>query len=151
MAEDTVFWDSPEDNEEVAPGVSSAEIRRWEESHGVRLPRRLAAALSAQDGGRVRGQPELRINGLEGIERLDGDEWEHLYEEGDEGEFPANQRDRLFAFGDQYGCELVLDYRGRDEPGILVVEHGMGGRLAGIGVASFDALIEPPGGEADRA
>lgn len=147
------FWEpiDPEDPDQwwtPPPPATPAEIRAWEAEHSVRLPARYAEALAIQNGGRVRGTMSFDLSPLSEIESLVGERFEGMYREWDEEGAEVPGRDRMFSIGSESGCDIILDYRGKAEPGILILEHDMGRRLSAIGVASFDDLLRGRGDEA---
>ena len=153
MASTPSIWepydpDDPENSPPPAPPVTPEEIRAWEAKCSVRLPSRYADALTLQDGGRVLGTMSLDLSPLSGIESLDGERFEGMYREEDEEGTEMTGRDRMFSIGSECGCEIILDYRGRAEPVILILEHDMGRRLSDTGGASFDDMLKDRGDEA---
>jgi hypothetical protein len=141
MAGPGIFWEPPEPGESPPSPATWEEIRRWEAEHSVQLPRLLAEALAVADGGRVRETSSLDINSLAEFETLGCGDWDHIYQE-EEGSGPeVVDRDRLFLIGDCFGCGIVLDYRGKQEPAILMLEYEVGGRLRDSGLGTFEELV----------
>jgi hypothetical protein len=141
MSEGEQFWRSPEPGETAPPPVAREEIRRWEEQRGVRLPARLAEALASQDGGPVDGTVSLYLEPLEQIESLGDDTYDFIYQEEGASASEVSDRHKLFLVGHDCGCGIVLDYRGKQEPSILILEAGEGGRLTDLGARTFDDLV----------
>lgn len=142
MAVPPDFWHTPTDEERIYVDVPSpatdAEIRRWEEAHGVRLPPTLAEALTIQDGGTVRGT-DLSFEPLDVIASLDGEEWDHV-EEG--RGLPPGDRHKQFLVGDYGGLGVVLDYTDGPEPKVLTLWHDLSGELRDGGYGTFDLFLQ---------
>lgn len=135
------FWEPPEPGESTAPPATWDAIRRWERDHGVRLPGMLAAALAVRDGGPVRGTVALEFASLSQFEPLEDTKWNHIYREEGPTEYEVTGRDHLFLVGHNCGCGVILDYRGKQEPGILILEFDVGGRLTDIGTVTFAEYV----------
>ena len=150
MADARRFWEpiDPDDPEQLwrpPPPATPEEIRAWEQEHSVRLPARLAAALTVQNGGRVRGTISLDLNPLCWIKSLLDEGCEHYHEEY---EVEVVGRGRMFTIGNEHGCEIVLDYREKDDPSILRVDHNCEGEVRDDGIGSFDDFLKGRGDEA---
>jgi hypothetical protein len=75
------------------------------------------------------------------LESLDDERWDHIYREEGPREYEVTGRDRLWLVGQDCGCGVVLDYRGKQEPGVLILEFNVGGRLCDIGAGTFDEYV----------
>jgi len=147
------FWQpiDPDDYDQSwtpRPPATLDEVRAWEAEHSVRLPPRLSTALMVQNGGWVRGTDSLYLSSLSGIKSLVGEECDHYFHEEGNKETEVTGRDKLFVFGIEHDCNLVLDYRRNQDPEILWIDHNVGGRVSPTGMSSFDNLIKGRGEEA---
>ena len=141
MGDTGEFREPPEPGEAIAPPATWDAIRRWERGHGVRLPDMLAEALAVRDGGPVRGTVSLEFARLSQFESLEETKWDHIYREEGPTEYEVPGRDYLFLVGHDCGCGVVLDYRGKQDPGILIIEFDVGGRLTEIGATTFTEYV----------
>jgi hypothetical protein len=145
------FWEpqaSPGDEYDperhpYSPPATGAQVRAWEELHGLRLPASLAEALTVHDGGRVRGT-DLEIEPLGGFSVLDDGQWDGHFSPGNqEGEeFEGVDRDKLVLIGECWGCGVVLDCRRGPEPNVLAMHHNLGGVLRDEGCGTFDEFLQ---------
>jgi hypothetical protein len=101
----------------------------------------LAEALAVRDGGPVRGTVSLEFTSLSQFESLEGTKWDHIYREEGPTEYAVTGRDCLFLVGHDCGCGVVLDYRGKQDPGILILDFNVGGRLSEIDAATFAEYV----------
>lgn len=139
------FWDTSHPGNRGVPPVTETKVRLWEDHQGIRLPATLAEALTAQDGGVVRGT-SLWINPLCEFTPLSAIQWEGIhFEDEDRGEEELSKIFEIASTGD--GVNVLLDYNGQDgdtqsEPRILFLWHNLGREIRGVGDISFDELIE---------
>jgi SMI1/KNR4 family protein SUKH-1 len=100
--------------QEPLPGVSAAEIQRWEKTQGVSLPQALREALSRQNGGRVR-YSEVRVLPLDEIQPAADDLWEYACY--NEDEIPDRGLVFEFAQEEAFGGRYFLNFNAQGPQG----------------------------------
>ena len=115
--------------------VTATDVRSWEAAHGFQLPRSLARAMSAQNGGRLRWTA-IDIYPLGLFANLDQGEWAEVALT----DLPAAERQRMLRVGTMPGGRLILDFRRAGEPRARNMDHIFDGELR-ADYASFDLLV----------
>jgi hypothetical protein len=115
--------DIHDDEDKEGPGATPDELAEWEQTHGVRLPELLRAALVIRNGGRLRDVP-LDVHPLDRIKPVDDDFRGHAYTEEE-----VEDWDLVFEFAEHAEVDLgfLLDFNAngpQGEPSVATYTHG---------------------------
>lgn len=133
MSDSATIWEANTTTAAV-PGVSEAELAKWEQSNGVRLPEILRTALKIQNGGAIRNS-ETQAYALDSIVRPEakyGDDfWDMSIYEEDEW-FPDKRL--VFFFAEDNSCRpmYLLDFNANGpegEPAVFNYFYDTGGDI----------------------
>lgn len=142
MSRSNDFWGEPWPYDPEEPPVSSTDLRQWETTFGLSLPRNLAAALQVQNGGYV-GDTSIMICPLSQMRPLTSEPWNEKWEDGRWETTEFGDPGRLIFFGvlDDQPVSLILNYNAGQVPKVIFMWHDLGDELRDEDSGTLEDLI----------